>query len=81
MKKRILSIILCTVLSFTALSCYVRAESYWDVQADYLKALESGNSDEIISCVEVEWGHAIGQIVSATHESSGLLHVGSGDVQ
>lgn len=52
MKKRILSIILCTVLSFTALSCYVRAESYWDVQADYLKALESGNSDEIISCVK-----------------------------
>lgn len=37
--------------------------------------------DEIISCVEVEWGHAIGQIVSATHESAGLLHVGSGDVQ
>ena len=52
MSKKLVAIFFCIVIILSALSGITFAESYWTVQADYLKALESGNSNEIISCVK-----------------------------
>lgn len=52
MKKRILSFLISVVTVLSVAAITVEAESYWDVQKDYLAALESGDGDAILSAVE-----------------------------
>lgn len=49
MKKRILSFLVIFGMLFGLFTVSVGAESYWDAQKDYIKALESGDPNEIIS--------------------------------
>lgn len=52
MIKKITAALLCIIILFSAMPASVSAESYWDAQADYLKAVNGGNPDEIITCVK-----------------------------
>ena len=51
MKKRLISAALVLAVLLSALSVTVMAESYWDAQAAYLDALESGDGDAILDAV------------------------------
>lgn len=50
MKRSVSLILAILILAGCAVLC--RAESYWDVQADYKDALSRGDGDAIISCVK-----------------------------
>lgn len=52
MQKKLISVFLSIILICTALTGISFSESYWDVYDDYIQALDSNDSDRIISCVQ-----------------------------